>query len=64
MTQLTTDVICKQKKLYHSNATAKRAVKRRNKSAGYKYLRSYECNVCGFWHVTTQEAETNTIRSN
>jgi hypothetical protein len=57
MAQLTTDKTCKQKTMYHSKETAKRAVKRRNKAAGYKYLRHYQCNVCDFWHVTTQIKE-------
>lgn len=56
--QLTTPKACKNKRLYHSNETAKRAVKRRNKAAGYKYLRKYQCNVCGFWHVTSENLET------
>lgn len=52
--QLTSERTCKRKRLYHSAATASRARKRRNKAAGYNYLRSYKCNVCSFWHVTTQ----------
>ena len=55
--QLTSEKTCKQKTIYHSNETAKRAVKRRNKAAGYKYRRKYQCNVCGFWHVTAQAPE-------
>lgn len=57
MSQLTSKPTCKQKTMYHSRETAKRAVKRRNKTAGYKYLRAYECNECGYWHATTQERE-------
>ena len=56
--QLTDPKTCKQKRMYHSNKTATAAVKRRNKSAGYKYLRKYQCNVCNFWHVTAQVKET------
>lgn len=54
MSQQTTEKTCMTKRMYHSNVTAKRAVKRRNKAAGYKYLRRYQCNVCSFWHVTSQ----------
>lgn len=53
--QLTSADTCKQKTTYHSAETAKRAVKRRNKAAGYRYLRRYKCNVCIFWHATTQD---------
>lgn len=53
--QLTLPKTCKQKHMYHSNNTASRAQKRRNKAAGYKYLSRYQCNNCGFWHLTTQE---------
>lgn len=52
--QLTTAKTCKEKVSYWSGITAKRAVQRRNKTAGYKYLRKYKCNVCEMWHVTTQ----------
>lgn len=55
--QLTSPKTCKQKTTYHSNETARNAVKRRNKAAGYKYLRRYQCNECGLWHVTTQDKE-------
>ncbi len=55
--QLTSRKTCQHKHMYHSNATAERAMKRRNKSAGYKYLSRYQCNVCNFWHLTTQEQE-------
>ena len=57
--QLTSPAICKQKTTYHSKDTAKRAAKRRNKAAGYKYLRPYQCNVCNLWHVTTQVKESS-----
>lgn len=53
--QLTRARTCKQKHTYHSEATATRAKKRRNKAAGIKYLRTYQCNICEFWHVTTQK---------
>lgn len=43
--------------MYHSNKTAAAAQKRRNKAAGFKYLTRYQCNVCDFWHLTTQEKE-------
>ena len=56
--QLTSPQTCKQKRTYHSAATARRARKRRNKAAGIDYLRSYQCNVCGLWHVTTQRKDT------
>jgi hypothetical protein len=52
--QLTTPKTCKQKHTYHSQATATRAKKRRNKAAGIDYLRSYRCNLGYHWHVTTQ----------
>jgi len=55
--QLTRPETCKQKTMYHSKETAKRAAKRRNKAAGYKYLRHYQCDVCWFWHLTTQVKE-------
>lgn len=58
MAQLTSPKTCKQKHMYHSNEVAKRAQKRRNKSAGFKYLRRYQCNNCGFWHLTTQEQDS------
>ena len=57
--QLTSPDTCKAKKMYHSADTAKRAKKRRNKAAGYKYLNHYQCNNCGFWHLTTRVQETN-----
>lgn len=57
MAQLTSIETCKKKRMYHSNATAKRAEKRRNKAYGHKYLYRYQCNVCGFWHLTTQIQE-------
>jgi hypothetical protein len=58
MSQLTTKETCKQKRNYHTRMTAVRAVKRRNKAAGYNYLRQYKCNNCIFWHVTTQVKDT------
>ena len=61
--QLTTNKVCKQKHTYWSAETASRAKKRRNKAAGINYLRSYQCNVCELWHVTTEkkiEPLTNT----
>lgn len=54
MTQITSAKTCKQKHMYHSYKTAKRAKDRRNKRAGINYLRAYKCNVCNFWHVTTE----------
>lgn len=54
MSQLTTKRTCKQKHTYCSQATATAARKRRNKAAGINYLRTYQCNVCELWHVTTQ----------
>jgi hypothetical protein len=53
-TQLTTPDTCKHKHMYHSNKTAVRAKKRRNKAAGINYLRHYECNNCGYWHLSTE----------
>lgn len=53
--QLTLKATCKRKHTYHSQATATRAKKRRNKAAGYDYLNTYQCNVCNLWHVTAQE---------
>lgn len=55
--QLTKIKTCKSKRIYWSKATAYRAAKRRNKAAGYKYLRSYRCNNCELWHLTTQDKE-------
>ena len=52
--QLTSDDVCRHKHSYHTAKTAVRAKKRRNKAAGYNYLRHYQCNSCGFWHLTTQ----------
>lgn len=52
--QLTSPRTCKQKHTYHSQKTATAAKKRRNKAAGYRYLSTYQCNVCDFWHVTSQ----------
>lgn len=57
MSQVTSAVKCKQKTTYHTKETAYRARKRRNKAAGYNYLRHYQCNVCDYWHLTTQEKE-------
>ncbi len=53
--QLTKPETCKQKHMYHSYKTASAAKKRRNKAAGFNYLRAYQCNVCGFWHLTTED---------
>jgi hypothetical protein len=58
MTQLTKKSTCRQKRTYHTQATATRAKKRRNKAAGYDYLRTYQCNVCNLWHVTAQVQES------
>jgi hypothetical protein len=52
--QLTSPVTCKQKHTYWSYDTAHKAAQRRNKAAGYKYLRAYKCNQCYGWHVTTE----------
>jgi hypothetical protein len=52
--QLTTKETCQQKHSYPSREAAYRAVKRRNKAAGYKYLRAYRCNEGYHWHVTTE----------
>ena len=57
--QLTSEQTCKQKHTYHSKATATRARKRRNKTAGYDYLNFYQCNVCKLWHLTTQRQIIN-----
>jgi hypothetical protein len=57
MNQLTTKKTCERKRTYRTAATATRAKKRRNKAAGYRYLRSYQCNVCSLWHVTSQDEE-------
>lgn len=57
--QLTSPKTCKQKHTYHTQATATRAKKRRNKAAGYEYLSTYQCNVCQLWHVTTQRQIIN-----
>lgn len=55
--QLTSLKACQQKHTYYSQAAGTRARKRRNKAAGVDYLRSYKCNVCGFWHVTSQKKD-------
>ena len=60
--QLTSVKTCKHKHTYHSATTATRAKKRRNKAAGYNYLRTYQCNVCEKWHVTAQVDELNHIK--
>jgi hypothetical protein len=52
--QLTLPKTCEQKHTYYSQKTATRAKKRRNKAAGIDYLRTYQCNVCEKWHVTTE----------
>ena len=57
--QLTSPKTCQQKHMYHSNETAKRAEKRRNKAYGHKYLFRYQCNICDYWHLTTQSQELN-----
>lgn len=57
MNQLTTPKICQQKHTYYSLEAARRAKKRRNKAAGYNYLRHYQCNVCNLWHLTTQSKD-------
>lgn len=57
MTQLTSVKKCKQKHTYTSQGSATKAKKRRNKAWGYDYLWSYQCNVCQFWHVTSQIQE-------
>ncbi|NIL77134.1 hypothetical protein RhoFasB10_03273 [Rhodococcus sp. B10] len=53
--QLTSMETCRRKHMYHSLKTAKRAKHRRNKTAGINYLRVYQCNVCDFWHLTTEK---------
>lgn len=55
--QLTSPKTCKQKHTYASQKIATAAKKRRNKAAGIEYLRTYQCNVCNLWHVTTQRKE-------
>lgn len=57
MTQLTSELTCQRKRTYYKGKSASRASARRNKSAGYNYLRSYKCNVCDYWHLTTQYKE-------
>lgn len=57
MTQLTSKTVCRRKHTYYTQASATRARKRRNKAAGYNYLRAYQCDVCNYWHVTTQDKE-------
>ena len=42
------------KAVFENVMTAKRAKKRRNKAAGIDYLRSYKCNICSGWHLTTE----------
>jgi len=55
--QLTSQLSCKRKHTYYSAKNARMAKRRRNKAAGIAYLRSYECNVCSMWHVTTQKKD-------
>lgn len=64
MTQLTSKKTCAQKTTYRTNEAAGRAVRRRNKAAGYKYLRRYQCNVCLRWHVTTQAQDADPTEYN
>jgi hypothetical protein len=58
--QLTSKKVCARKHTYASNKIAYNAQKRRNKAAGYKYLRRYQCNICTLWHLTTQDIDTPT----
>lgn len=57
MTQLTSKSTCERKHTYYKRKSAQNARARRNKRAGYDYLRYYQCNVCNYWHVTTQYKE-------
>lgn len=57
MTQLTSKLTCQRKHTYYKSRSASNARARRNKRAGYDYLRSYKCNVCNYWHLTTQYKE-------
>ena len=52
--QLTSPEKCKSKHTYWSYDNAHKAAQRRNKAAGYKYLRAYKCDNCYGWHVTTE----------
>ena len=55
--QLTLPSTCKQKHTYISGKSATAAKKRRNKAAGINYLRSYKCDNCYGWHVTSQKKD-------
>ncbi len=55
--RLTSKKTCKQKHTYHSRITAKRARKRRNAAGKFYFTAAYQCNVCHFWHLTTQNQE-------
>ena len=55
--QLTSLKVCMRKHAYKTNKAAVAAKKRRNKAAGYKYLRQYKCNMCAYWHVTSESKE-------
>ena len=57
MSQFTSPETCKQKHKYWAYDTAHKAAQRRNKAAGYKYLRAYKCDLGEHWHVTTQDKE-------
>lgn len=56
MTQLTSKKSCVKKHAYRNKRAATLARKRRNKT-GRVFLREYECNICGLWHVTAQDKE-------
>lgn len=64
MVQLTKSQTCKKKHTYYTSNAAKSARARRNKAAGLKYLRSYRCNICNYWHVTTQVKEEELCPTN
>lgn len=61
--QLTTKKVCSRKHSYHNKKTAERARKRRNNNSKQSiyFARSYQCNVCDLWHLTTQNHEVKEL---
>ena len=49
---------CRRKKKYNKNTAYKHARAKMNKKPGLQ-LHIYECDYCGYWHLTKQGRETN-----
>lgn len=43
---------CKRKEAFHSKARAREVIRARL-ARGSLPMKSYRCEVCGFWHLTT-----------